>query len=218
MFLNVSDQVSHPYKSTGKIIGLIIIIIIIIIVIVVVVVIVVIVVIIIFLADDIKINQEITYPYDSWLHQSEINNIHVWCILDYMKLNKKTRVISFVKKQTGLVLIINCLNSITHMDCIRDLGGLTDTEIHFQQQVDNIFCQAIRLLGLIQTVTFSILSLHSLLTLCCTLVRPKLEYACVMWNSITSSGASKLENIQQKFVSLCHHRFISHLDYSYGNL
>jgi len=93
-----------------------------------------------------------------------------------------------------------------------------DTELHFQQQVDNIFCQAIRLLGLIWTVNFSFSSLYSFLTLCCMLVRPKLEYACVVWNSIISSDASKLEHIQQKFVSLCHHRFFSHLDYSYGNL
>jgi hypothetical protein len=45
-----------------------------------------------------------------------------------------------------------------------------------------------------------------------------LEHACVVWNSIISSDASKLEHIQQKFVSRCHHRFFSHLDYSYGIL
>ena len=58
------------------------------------------------------------------------------------------------------------------MDCIRDMGVLTDTKL---QQVDHIFSHATGLLVLIQTVTFSFLSLHSLLTLYCTLVRPKLE-------------------------------------------
>jgi hypothetical protein len=51
-----------------------------------------------------------------------------------------------------------------------------------------------------------------------TLVRPKLEYASVAWNSITSTDASKLERIQRKFVSLCHRRFFSHLPYSYTNV
>jgi hypothetical protein len=51
----------------------------------------------------------------------------------------------------------------------------------------------------------------------CTLVRPKLEYASVTWNSITSTDASKLERIQRKFVFLCHRSFYSHLPYSYTN-
>jgi hypothetical protein len=46
-----------------------------------------------------------------------------------------------------------------------------------------------------------------------TLVRPKLEYATVVWNAITSTDAC-----QQKFVSLCHHHFFSHLPCSYAKV
>jgi hypothetical protein len=52
-------------------------------------------------------------------------------------------------------------SSVTRTDCIRDLGVLIDTKLHFHQQVDNIFSQAINLLGLIQTVTLFFSSLHS---------------------------------------------------------
>jgi len=38
----------------------------------------------------------------------------------------------------------------------------------------------------------------------CTLVRPKLEYASVAWNTGTSTDGSTIEHIQQKFLSLCH--------------
>ena len=38
--------------------------------------------------------------------------------------------------------------------------------------------------------------------LCCTLVRPNLEYVSVAWNFITSTDVSKLERIQRKFLSL----------------
>ena len=85
-----------------------------------------------------------------------------------------------------------------------------NTKLHFQQQEANIFSQAIRL------VSFS--PLHSLLTLYCILVKPKFEYASVAWNSVTCSDACKMQHIQRQFVSLCHHRFSSHIDYSHGNV
>ena len=50
---------------------------------------------------------------------------------------------------------------------------LIDAKLHFLQQVDSIVSQAIRLLGSIRALTFLCSSPNSLLTLNCTLVRPK---------------------------------------------
>jgi hypothetical protein len=103
----------------------------------------------------------------------------------YFKLKvNKTRFILFCKKAhwDGYVNKL-CLSSIALTDCIWNLGVLTDTKLHFHQQLDNIFFQAIRLLGIIRTVTFS----FSFLMLYCTLVRPEEKCASVAWNSITSS-------------------------------
>jgi hypothetical protein len=49
-----------------------------------------------------------------------------------------------------------------------------------------------------------------------TLVTYKLEYASVVWNSITNTDANKLERIQQKFAALCYNRFLPHVHYSYA--
>jgi hypothetical protein len=133
-----------------------------------------------------------------------------------MKLNvNKSRVISFCRKTNRRLFYYKlCESLITRTECVKDLGVESDSKLHFHHHVDYIFSQAIRLLGLIRTVTFSFSSLQSLLMLYYTLARPKLEYGSVAWNSITSTDASKLGRVQRQFVSLCHRRFFSHLPYS----
>jgi hypothetical protein len=46
-----------------------------------------------------------------------------------------------------------------------------------------------------------------MLTLYIALVRSNIEYASVIWYSITSTDANKLERIQQRFAALCFNRF-----------
>ena len=118
-----------------------------------------------------------------------------------MKLNvSKTRVINFSREIQD--------SSITRIDTIKDLGVQLDSKLHFHAHVDYIVSQSLRTLGLIRTLTNSFSTLDCLLLLYSTLVRPKLQYASVLWNSVTSTDAIKLESIQQKFAALCQNRFL----------
>jgi hypothetical protein len=48
------------------------------------------------------------------------------------------------------------------------------------------------------------------------LARSKLECASVVWNSITSTDANKLERIRKRFAVLCFNRFVSQVQYRYS--
>jgi hypothetical protein len=74
------------------------------------------------------------------------------------------------------------------------------------------------LLGLVHSVTFNSSSLEctSMFVLYFALVISKVEYAYVVWNSITFTGANKVERIQQKFAALCFNRIFPQFDYTYA--
>jgi hypothetical protein len=125
-----------------------------------------------------------------------------------MKLNiSKTRDIALTRKTSVLYYIYKiCDSSVTRTDTIKDLG----VQLHFHAHVDYIFSQSVRMMGLIRTITYFFSTLDNLFILYVTLVRPKLEYAFPVWNSITSTDARKLERIQRKFVAICQHRFFTY--------
>jgi hypothetical protein len=172
------------------------------------------------LSDDIKSFREIKSPQDSLLLQCDKNCVLGWCISNCKKFNiNKTRPISFCRKTNLLLFDIKlCESLITRTECIKDLGVLIDSKLHFHNRVDYIFSQTIRLLGLIRSVTFSFSSLQSLLMLYCTLVRTKLEYASVAWNFITLLMPVSLSAFSGNLYLFVIVVFFSHVPYSYANI
>jgi hypothetical protein len=45
------------------------------------------------------------------------------------------------------------------------------------------------------------------------LMRSKLEYASVAWNSLTTADSNKLERIQRKCAALCHNKVLRDVEY-----
>jgi hypothetical protein len=121
-----------------------------------------------------------------------------------MRLNiAKTPVVLYTRKTNFLNYGYQlCHATIARTSNIKDLGVSFDSKLHFQNHVYYIFSECINLLGLIRSITYRFSFLECLYILYFTLVRSKLEYASVVWNSITSTDANKLERIRQKFASV----------------
>jgi hypothetical protein len=151
-----------------------------------------------------------------YLTAVDIDSIRGWRTANHMKLNvSKTRVIYFTTKKNMITCEQKlCASRIIPADTIKDLAVFLDSKLYFHQHVDYIFSQALKLLGLTRDVTFPF-HLLSLLMLYFTLVRSKLEYASVAWNTLTSTDANKLECIQRKFLAPCYNRLFPHIHYSY---
>jgi hypothetical protein len=124
-----------------------------------------------------------------------------------MPYSRKTNVLSYDYQL--------CHTAITCTSSIKDLGVFFDSKLYFHSHVDSIFSECIKLLGLIRSITFRFFSLDCLYAFYFTLVRFKLEYVSVVWNSIPSTDAKTLECIQQKFASVCFYRSFPHVPYSY---
>jgi hypothetical protein len=99
---------------------------------------------------------------------------------------------------------------ILRTDFIKDLGVHIDRKLHFHRHVDFIVSHALKLLGLLLTLTFSFSTIDSLLILYFALVISKLEYAFVAWSSVTIADSNKLERVQKICIPLPEKIFSRH--------
>jgi hypothetical protein len=150
-------------------------------------------------ADDLKVYRALSSPNDWLLLQSDIDRVHDWCLANFVKPNFiKVTVVSFARETNVLNYQYRHRNYfILQTDYIKDLGVHIDCKLHFRH-VDFLVSHALKLLGLIRTITFSFSTIDSLLMLYFALVRSKLEYASVAWNSVTITDSNKLEPVQKK--------------------
>jgi hypothetical protein len=69
---------------------------------------------------------------------------------------------------------------IVQTDCVKDLGVMLDSKLHFHRHVDYIHSRALKLLEVIRFVARNVSSLDTLKVLYISLIRSKLEYGAVV--------------------------------------
>ena len=108
---------------------------------------------------------------------------------------------------------MSCTSEEHQLDGIEeenDLGLLFNSSLKFGNHINKIVHKANRLLGFIKR-TFSYLEPQMLRLLYTTLIRPHLDYACVVCNPYQSGDIRALEQVQRHVTRACPTLF--HLSY-----
>jgi hypothetical protein len=119
----------------------------------------------------------INSTYNCLSLQSDINSMSDWCMTYSMRPNiAKTRVVSYSGKESVLSYEYQfCRVAITRIGSIKDLFLVFGSKLHFQNHVDFLFSECIKLLGLVRSITLRFSSLDCLYVLYFSLVRSKLD-------------------------------------------
>jgi hypothetical protein len=112
-------------------------------------------------ADKLKIFRVINSSYDCLLLTPDINSMWDWCAANSVRRYiAKTRVILYSRKTNVLRYEYQlCHAAMTSVSNIKDLGASFESELYFHNHVDLLFCEYIKLLGLIRSIIF--FNLHS---------------------------------------------------------
>jgi hypothetical protein len=140
--------------------------------------------------------------------------------VNYIKLSidkTETKVITFSRKTNILIYGYKFFQStIIRTDSIKDLEIFLDSKFYIHNHINFISSHCIKLLGVVRKINFSFLSLECMFIFYFMLIRCKVEYASVLWNSVMSTDANRLECIQHKFTALCFNHFFLQVAYSYA--
>lgn len=153
-------------------------------------------------ADDMKIYKIVNDSSDTVLIQDDLDRINTWCRDNLMFLNvSKCNVITFSKKKDIIssdYLIDDTVLKRVHT--INDLGVTLDSKINFNSHVDKIVNDSRRVLGFVKRRAKEFDDPYVTKSLYQSLVRSKLEYASVVWNTSGKTRSARIESVQKQFL------------------
>nr|CAI5852317.1 unnamed protein product [Callosobruchus analis] len=134
-------------------------------------------------ADDLKIYRTIKDVGDSAGIQNDLDALWQWTQRNHLYLNiEKCFCISFFKTKRRICTVYSLNNDIlTYMSTAKDLGMLFDERLSFVDHICKTSLKAMQMLGFVWR-NCKDFSTNTFRTLYCSLVRPNLEYATVVWS------------------------------------
>lgn len=153
-------------------------------------------------ADDLKLFARISNYHDCLVLQQALAALSRWCADNCLYLNfGKCHVMSFHRTllTTDYQYSIdgNVLNRTVEF---KDLGVLLDPSLSFRNHIELLCSKCNQILGFILRTGKNLFSHDTLLLLFQTLVRSRLEYACIIWSPGYVVYQDLVENVQRKFL------------------
>lgn len=155
--------------------------------------------------DDSTVDEIICDPSDSKM-QAVLNEVNVWSVNNNAQLNlSKTveMIISFKKDCFDPPSLHLNGNELHRVKITKLLGLVISNDLSWSEHVSNICKKASKRLYFLILLRRSGLCKDDLLTYYKHIIRPVLEYCCVVWHSsITKGQSEQIENIQIRALNI----------------
>ena len=160
-------------------------------------------------ADDAKLNKSISSGEDGVILQANFNRMVSWSD-KLMVFKAEHQEVLHISKSSDSVKQSYYMNSpegpitLDEVEYEKDLGVYIDSKLSFETHVNNSVKLANKMTGIIKR-NFKFMGDQVFLNLYKTLVRPHLEYSCVVWDPITLSmlrDQRLVEGVQRRATKL----------------
>ena len=156
-------------------------------------------------ADDSKVIAEVEDTNSESKLQKDINKIKDWCDKWSMSLNgKKCKVMHFGKKNPEKDYFIGNGNErvlLGKTEAEKDLGVIIENNGKSSKQIQSAVSRANSVLGRMRK-TFQFFNIRLFKIIYPTYIRPHLEFASAVWNSMNKADIKKLEGIQKRATKM----------------
>ena len=152
-------------------------------------------------ADDMMLYCRIDSHSDFAALQDDVDRLSVWTDDNHLKFNaSKCKFMVISRKRTPALpsapVVLN--NSpLEQVDSYKYLGVWITSTLTWSLQVNDVCMKARRQIGFLYRTLYNFADANTFLRLYLTHVRPRLEYAAVVWDPHQSSHINKLENVQK---------------------
>ena len=155
-------------------------------------------------ADDLKLYLVVRSREDCHRLQALLDVFVNWCGRNRLIISiKKCQVMTFHRTQNPIIhdYQINGqqLNRVGH---VNDLGVLLDSKLTFNLHRSTLISKASKQLGFITKIAQDFVDPHCLKALYCSLVRPLLETASLVWSPQQLTWSLRIERVQKRFIRL----------------
>ena len=98
------------------------------------------------------------------------------------------------------------------VESIKDLGVIFNNTLIFKEYIDYVFAKSMRSLGFLKRNCVEFNNIITLKTLLFSLVRPHLEYCCIVWNPIFNIDAVQIKKVQKSLTRFMFSKLTVNMD------